>query len=200
MGATLLLAAFAIGACPTTASAAETDAFGADFHTPSAAERALLPDGLKTAAALAGPYNIANDHSGLYLEVYHSGTANGSLVDQYVANQTSTQKWFIVSDPQGAQTWFNFLNVNSGKCLDTSGDMTNGTQLKVWTCENGNPHQQFQVLGVACAGVCLTIHARENRSKCVEVFHSSLANAAKVDLFDCNNTLTQQWQKVGATP
>ncbi len=129
------------------------------------------------------------------MTVHGASTANGGKVDQwhYVSGADS-QKWFVIADPVGSVTFYNFLNKHSGKCLDTTGNLANGTQQSQWTCESGNHNQQFSVYGVGCAGVCFTIHPRDNRSKCVEVYHSSLSDGAIVDMWDCNGTATQTWQ------
>jgi Ricin-type beta-trefoil lectin domain-like len=165
------------------------------FHAPSAAERRALPAALRSTPAIADATGIVNIHSGRYMEVNHASTANGGKVDQYhYVLGADNEKWYVIADPVGGVTFFNLLNKHSGKCLDTTGNLANGTQQYQWTCQSGNHNQQFYLYGVSCAGVCFTIHPPDARSKCVEVYHSSLSDLAKVDMWDCNGTQTQTWQ------
>jgi hypothetical protein len=209
IGAALLLSsALAAGAFTTGASAAavsggaaggrgatETGTLHLRFHAPTAAERRALPAALRNTTAIADSHGIVNINSGKYMGVQSASTANGGKVVQwhYVSGATN-QQWYVIADPVGGVTFYNFINRNSGKCLDTTGNLTNGTQQYQWTCQSGSRNQEFYLYGLSCAGVCFTIHPRDNRSKCVEVYHSSLADGAKVDMWDCNGTATQSWQ------
>ncbi|HSW79414.1 MAG TPA: ricin-type beta-trefoil lectin domain protein [Candidatus Saccharimonadales bacterium] len=62
------------------------------------------------------------------VDVSASGTADGSIVQYWGCNQTNAQLWTKGSNGS-------LVNVNSGKCLDTSGGSSaNGTQIVINTC------------------------------------------------------------------
>jgi alpha-galactosidase len=77
--------------------------------------------------------------------------------------------------------------VGAGKCLDVPNlSQTNGTQLQIWTCNNGSnqlwtttPSRQLTVYGGA---------------KCLDAFNNQTAPGTKVEIWDCNGGANQQWQ------
>jgi predicted alpha-1,2-mannosidase len=66
---------------------------------------------------------------GSCLDVRHSGTSNGTLVDLYQCNGTGSQQWQIESG--GA-----LVNPESGKCLDAPS--TAGAQVQIDTCDQAS--------------------------------------------------------------
>ncbi|HEX7733693.1 MAG TPA: RICIN domain-containing protein [Ktedonobacteraceae bacterium] len=57
----------------------------------------LFPD---ANSCLSGvPCQLRNVNSGLYMEVYHSSTSAGAIVDQWTGNGTSTQNWIFTALP-----------------------------------------------------------------------------------------------------
>lgn len=73
---------------------------------------------------------------GRCLDVYSSGTSNGTRVQTFECNGTDAQVWI-------KQTDGSLLNPNSGKCLDVLGwASTNGSRLGIWDC-NGLINQQW---------------------------------------------------------
>jgi hypothetical protein len=72
-----------------------------------------------------------------YMEVYHSGKANGNFVDAYTGNGTCTQHWYAVfsgtHSADGHEEYY-MINANSGKCLwAVPGDIGN-THIEQYTC------------------------------------------------------------------
>ena len=65
-----------------------------------------------------------------YLEIYHSGTANGNWSDVHSGNGTNTQKWVSIFLGSGE---YAFRNVNSGKCLEDPGYAL-GAHVDQYTC------------------------------------------------------------------
>jgi predicted alpha-1,2-mannosidase len=63
---------------------------------------------------------------GSCLDVYHSGTGDGTDVDLYKCNNTGSQQWRI--EPGGA-----LVNPESGKCLDATS--TAGAQVQIDACD-----------------------------------------------------------------
>jgi len=130
--------------------------------------------------------------AGRWLAVYHSATANGSKVDQWTCNDTNTQKWtwILLRFGEGWQA----VNLNSGKCLDTTGNHADGVQMTIWACETGNTNQIFMRNAVPGTQTGWTAQPRWSTGGiCLEVFHSSFADGAPVDHYKCNGTDTQEW-------
>jgi hypothetical protein len=68
------------------------------------------------------------------LDVNGGGTANGTTVDLYPCNGTGAQVWQHQSNGE-------YLNPQSGKCLDDSGFGGSGTQAQIWACGDGSNQQ-----------------------------------------------------------
>ena len=68
------------------------------------------------------------------LDVNSGGTANGATVDLYPCNGTGAQVWQHQSNGE-------YLNPQSGKCLDDTGFGGSGTQAQIWACTDGSNQQ-----------------------------------------------------------
>ena len=68
------------------------------------------------------------------LDVNSGGTANGTTVDLYSCNGTGAQTWQHQSNGE-------YLNPQSGKCLDDTGFGGSGTQAQIWDCTDGANQQ-----------------------------------------------------------
>ncbi len=71
---------------------------------------------------------------GKCLDVSGAGTADGALVQLYTCNGTGAQVWQYQSNGE-------YLNPNSGKCLDDTGSGGSGTQVQIWDCANSSNQQ-----------------------------------------------------------
>ena len=71
---------------------------------------------------------------GKCLDVSAAGTANGTKVQLYTCNGTGAQTWQHQSNNE-------YVNPNSGKCLDDSAFGGSGTQAQIWTCGGGSNQQ-----------------------------------------------------------
>ncbi len=71
---------------------------------------------------------------GKCLDVSSGGTANGTLVQLYGCNGTGAQVWQHQSNGE-------YLNPQSGKCLDDTGWGGSGTQAQIWACAGGANQQ-----------------------------------------------------------
>lgn len=169
-------------------------------------------------------YNVQMFFGGGCLDVYHSGTTNGTKVDRHQCNGTAAQVWRITGGGE-------LVNPNSGKCLDDPNASTaNGVQLDIYTCiagahkerwtlpatrvrsvmpgscldnrnssaADGNPIQAWRCNGSIGERWTLkpngTLRAQ---GKCLDVLHSSTANGSLVDLRSCNGTAAQRWRLHG---
>jgi hypothetical protein len=169
----------------------------ASVHAPSAAERRALPASLASAAvAVSYPAYVWNQHSAKCMEVYASSTANGAKVNQWTCNRNANQKWTWIALAGSYYTW-KIVNVASGKCLDTSGSTANGVQLTQWACQATNPNQVFWRISNSASNYVWRFGpaSRPTGAVCVEVYHSSYLNGAKVNQWTCNGTQTQNWSE-----
>ena len=71
---------------------------------------------------------------GKCLDVTAAGTANGTPVQLYTCNGTGAQVWQHQSNGE-------YINPNSGKCLDDTGWGGSGTQAQIWACGDGANQQ-----------------------------------------------------------
>ncbi len=71
---------------------------------------------------------------GKCLDVSGAGTANGTKVQLWTCNGTGAQVWQHQSNNE-------YINPNSGKCLDDSGFGGVGTQVQIWACGDGSNQQ-----------------------------------------------------------
>ncbi|HEU5355163.1 MAG TPA: ricin-type beta-trefoil lectin domain protein [Actinocrinis sp.] len=71
---------------------------------------------------------------GKCLDVSAAGTANGTKVQLYSCNGTGAQVWQHQSNGE-------YVNPNSGKCLDDTGFGGSGTQVQIWACADSTNQQ-----------------------------------------------------------
>lgn len=68
---------------------------------------------------------------------YKAGTKNGTKVDIYACNGTTSQVWIHKSDNE-------LVDKHAGKCLDDTNRSTTGAQLEIWSC-TGAANQKFDI-------------------------------------------------------
>jgi glucose/arabinose dehydrogenase/PKD repeat protein len=114
--------------------------------------------------------------AGKCLDVNGGATADGTKIQLYGCNGTSSQSW-----TRSGQTWRAL-----GKCLDVAGGNTaDGTLVQLWTC-NGSGAQNW-VPGPAGS-------LRNPQSgKCLDVSGNNSANGTQIDLWTCNGAANQVW-------
>ncbi|MDH6129243.1 ricin-type beta-trefoil lectin domain protein [Kitasatospora sp. GP82] len=81
-------------------------------------------------AVLPGNGNGTVQALGKCLDVLHSGTANGTVVQLYHCNGGGAQQWVAQADGS-------LMNPQSGKCLDDPGCILSSPQLITWDCRGG---------------------------------------------------------------
>jgi len=75
------------------------------------------------------------------MEVRGSSFSNGAQVDQFPCAPDPNQLWRL--GPGTGGNSFTLISMNSGKCLDVSGNSTlNGAKVQQWDC-NGSTAQSF---------------------------------------------------------
>jgi hypothetical protein len=133
-------------------------------------------------------YKLATQVSGKCLDVNHSGSADGTRLQEWTCNGTGAQS-FRVEDAGGGS--YRFVNPQSGKCVDVSGSGTaDGTVVQLWTC-NGTGAQSFRIESVANGYDRLV---NTNSSKCVDVTGGASASGTAIELWTCNGTSAQAWK------
>jgi hypothetical protein len=125
-------------------------------------------------------------HSGKCVDVASSGTANGTVVQQWGCNGTNAQAFRL----QAVTGGYNLVNVNSGKCVDVSGSSTaDGATVQIWDC-NSTSAQTFS-LNLTSTGAYSLVNA--NSGKCLDVAQASTADGARVLQYACNGGTNQQF-------
>lgn len=88
-------------------------------------------------------YNLVNVSSGKALDVWNTGTSNGTNVAIYTLHNNAAQKWTLSQHSDGT---YELINPNSGKALDVNGFGTsNGTNVQIWTDYN-NGAQKWNII------------------------------------------------------
>ncbi|KAI9188610.1 ricin B lectin domain-containing protein [Polychytrium aggregatum] len=80
------------------------------------------------------------------------------------------------------------MDFTSGKCLD-GGNLQNGTQMVIKTCNPSTPSQQFNVINGGS-----TMQFAGNTAKCVDRAGGSAANSTAIQVMDCNGGESQAWR------
>jgi O-glycosyl hydrolase len=77
------------------------------------------------------------------------------------------------------------VGVGSGRCLDDTGNPTNGLQVYIWDCTSGNANQQFTYTSASQLQIA---------GKCLDANGQGTTNGTKVILWTCNGQANQQWK------
>jgi prepilin-type processing-associated H-X9-DG protein len=94
-----------------------------------------------------------DNHDNRYLEIFHSGKANGNWADAHAGNGTCTQHWFAVvsgflSNGMGVTfDTYGMVNTNSEKCLAASTTHVGTAHVVQESC--GNSHYNYRWLELA---------------------------------------------------
>ncbi len=149
--------------------------------------RVYQQDGTTGVTNLNGEYFIRNRKSGLYMDVYNSGTEDGSNIIQWGYLGSNNQKFEFIHQGNGIYT---IKSVNSGKVLDITGASANaGANLQQWT-DYGTTNQRFLVTS---AGDGYYQLSATNSDKVVEVADASTNAGANIQQWDNNNQLCSHW-------
>ncbi len=137
--------------------------------------------------SIAQRWIIADDGTirvrGKCLEV--NGTGNGAQAYIWDCDGKNTQQWTISGQ---------LIKASGGRCLDVpDSNSSNGTQLKLWDCY-GDANQRWNPPVSNPVGNTSTIRDSQH-NKCVDVAGGSTtsANGTAVQLYQCNNTVAQNW-------
>lgn len=138
-----------------------------------------------------GTYKILARHSGKALDVLNNGTANGTNVQQWTANDCACQQWTLTYLGSGQ---YQVIDAGSGKSLDVNGGSTaDGANIQIWAY-NGGTNQRFTFTPTSGGYFRIT---PVNSGKAVDVNGASTADGANVQQWTYNGGYNQQWQLVG---
>ena len=145
-----------------------------------------------------GSYVIINVNSGKALYVRNGAAGNNAVVQQYSANGTNAQRWFIRDSGAG----YYLQSALGNWVLDLSGGNTaNGAAIRLYT-PNGTASQLFVV---SCSGVtvpvdtAVIIKSAGNANLVFDVPSASMANGTRIQLYAANGTNAQRFRfrKIG---
>jgi O-glycosyl hydrolase len=77
------------------------------------------------------------------------------------------------------------VGVGSGRCLDDTGNASNGVQVIIRDCTSGNANQQFAYTSGGQFQIA---------GKCLDANGKGTTNGTKVILYNCNGQTNQQWK------
>jgi hypothetical protein len=89
-------------------------------------------------------YSIKHASSGKCLDVFEGSTANGGLVKLWPCHGGDNQIWEVIdNDTTADPDDFKLMSKHSGKCLDNTGESSNGVAFYQWGCSLSNANQNF---------------------------------------------------------
>ncbi|MGW4487569.1 RICIN domain-containing protein [Amycolatopsis sp. NPDC004368] len=153
----------------------------------SQAQAAIAPDQWFTVQA---------GNSGKCVDAKSAASANGTVVQQYSCNRTSSQVW------QFQPTGDGYVRVNSQLNAAQSWDVTDvskddGGLVQLWSYSNGLNQQWLPVQESSGA-----YHfVNRNSGKCLDVPGANIADGVQLEQYACNNTSAQSFRitPVGGT-
>ena len=135
-----------------------------------------------------GTYRVLNKNSRKALDVYNSGTADNTNVDQWSWNGGNNQKWTLTYVGNGQ---YNAMGVGSGKLLEVLASSTaNGANIEIWSATNTN-RQKWTLTPVGNGNYKFLNGVS---GKAAEVSGSSTADGANVQQWTYGGGDNQQWQ------
>ncbi|WP_370971161.1 RICIN domain-containing protein [Amycolatopsis sp. cg9] len=162
----------------TTLLAAALVLVGSAVAAPSA-QAAITPDGW---------YTVAAANSGKCVDARAAGTADGTVVQQYTCNQSSSQQWQFQSTGDG---YFRVnARTNPAAAWDVTGVSTaDGGLVQLWSYSNG-ANQQWQAVD---EGNGRYHFVSRNSGKCLDVPGASTADSVQLQQYACNGTGAQSF-------
>ena len=150
-------------AAVTVDNSAGTATYNAEYYVLGQASKFVKPGAVRIDSNTFGSGNLEdvafrNPDGSNALIVLNADTSNAHTFNvdengQYFsytlpAKAVATFTWNPGSGGGGgisSSTWYQVVNVNSGKCADaTNGGTSNGTAVQQWTCAAGNTNQEWQ--------------------------------------------------------
>lgn len=143
------------------------------------------------------PMNIVSG-SGLCLDVHAPDQArDGGRVQVWACNGSPQQTW-VLDKQVGAVISL------AGKCLDVQAAQVgiDGTAVQIWDCNRQAQQRwrhQTRVVQTPEGGLSAPMSLKNDGGKCLDVHApDQFKNGARVQIWDCNNSMQQKWKIVPA--
>jgi Papain family cysteine protease/Ricin-type beta-trefoil lectin domain len=121
------------------------------------------------------------------LDAWGDGTTNGTLLDEWPCNGTTSQTFTIVNAGHGA---VNLWHPHGALCVDDPHQTeTNGTQMQLYRC-NRTDAQGFNATWFTDGSVSFQ---RADSSSCLDVDRADPTPGTHVQMWGCNQTVAQRW-------
>jgi hypothetical protein len=135
-----------------------------------------------------GTYRVINKNSRKVLDVYNSGTADNTNVDQWSWTGGSNQKWTLTHVGNGQ---YQAMGVGSGKLLEVLGSSTaNGANIEIWSSTSTN-RQKWTIIP---SGNGNYKFLNVVSGKAADVSSGSTADGANVFQWTYSGGDNQQWR------
>ena len=150
-----------------------------------------------------GYITIINEGSKRALDIKGGSTKDGTNIQQYVSNLTKAQKWIAIKQTDGSVEFVSALDKN--KCIDLNGALAkNSSNIQIYE-SNGSKAQRWVLtkeltiddIAKAHKGDIedgtYVIRSAVNKKFVLDVYDSSLANEANVQIYRENGSKAQNW-------
>ena len=147
-----------------------------------------MPTTTAEAAAPDGWYTVAAANSGKCVDARAAGSADGTAVQQYTCNRTSSQQWQF--QPTGDGSFRINARTNPAAAWDVANVSTaDGGLVQLWTY-GGGANQQWQAVD---EGSGRYHFVSRNSGKCLDVPGASTADSVQLQQYTCNGTAAQSF-------
>jgi len=134
-----------------------------------------------------GTYTLANQNSGLYVDVTGASTTAGALIDQWQSNGQGNQQWQLTN--LGNNT-VKLISVSSGLALEAQGSSTTPGGAIDQAAYNATPNQIWQVVAV---GAGYYEFYNQNSGLALDVPSASTTDGTKLDQATATGNTNQMW-------
>jgi hypothetical protein len=176
--------------CPAEYAYAFDDANG--LHTcPTGANYTVTfcPEGGPSPTDLNGAHTLTPQNApDSRLDDFHSGTANGNVVDIWTANGTGAQSW-VLSNVNVVPAGYYNLAVSYGPFCLTASSPTSGAAVNLQACDGS----AAQAWSAAVSGSTFIFHPASNTSLCLDVTGDATGDGTPVQVWTCNGGNNEQW-------
>jgi beta-glucanase (GH16 family) len=137
-------------------------------------------------------YNLVNHNSTACVDAANYGTTNGTAVQQWTCGaQQHNQEWQFRTTDSGYYKIVSRSAASQGEVWDVTNLGTpNGTPIQLWQF-GGGTNQQWEPISLGNGLFEFTDRASGGR--CLDVPGGSIANGARLQIYDCNGTQAQKW-------
>ncbi len=140
-------------------------------------------------------YEVVNQNSSACVDATNSGTANGTVVQQWACGGSLNQQWQFTAVGSGAYKVVNRNSSAQNQAWDVTGGPSAtapGTPIQTWSY-GGGTNQQWQATTTGDGWYTFTA---SNSGLCLTVPNSSTANGVQLQQNTCTNAPAQRFKLV----